>query len=107
GPHFWASPFEIGEEFGGLGYPSPMPRAASEIMLKVPGGLQRANTTIGVIATDAVLSGAAAKRLAIAAHDGFSRAIWPTHTPADGDLVFSLATGRSGKSPSAAGAIGF
>lgn len=107
GPHFWAAPFEIGEEFGGLGYPSPMPREASEIMLKVHDGLQRVSTTIGIIATDAVLSGAAAKRLAIAAHDGFARAIWPTHTPADGDLVFSLATGRSGISPSAAAAIGF
>ncbi|TIX03344.1 MAG: peptidase T4, partial [Mesorhizobium sp.] len=30
------------------------------------------------------------------AHDGFVRAIWPTHTPADGDLVFALATGKSG-----------
>ncbi|TIY02438.1 MAG: peptidase T4, partial [Mesorhizobium sp.] len=43
-----------------------------------------------------VLTKAAAKRLAISAHDGFVRAIWPTHTPADGDLVFALATGKSG-----------
>jgi L-aminopeptidase/D-esterase-like protein len=49
-----------------------------------------------VIATDAVLTKAGAKRLAIAAHDGFARAIWPTHTPADGDIVFALATGSSG-----------
>jgi L-aminopeptidase/D-esterase-like protein len=33
----------------------------------------------------------------MAAHDGFARAIWPTHTPADGDLVFAVATGGSGK----------
>ncbi len=32
--HFWAAPFEIGDEFGGLGYPSPMPEAANEILLK-------------------------------------------------------------------------
>ncbi|RWH76598.1 MAG: S58 family peptidase [Mesorhizobium sp.] len=100
--HFWAAPFEIGDEFGGLGYPSPMPEDAKTILLKFRdkhigkrakvGG----NTTIAIIATDAVLTKAAAKRLAISAHDGFVRAIWPTHTPADGDLVFALATGMSG-----------
>ncbi|CCV13364.1 P1 family peptidase [Mesorhizobium sp. STM 4661] len=96
--YFWAAPFEIGDEFGGHGYPSPMPADARRILLKFrdkkiePGG----NTTIAVIATDAVLTKAAAKRLAISAHDGFVRAIWPTHTPADGDLVFALATGKSG-----------
>ena len=58
-----------------------------------------------MIATDAALDAAAAKRLAIAAHDGFARAIWPTHTPADGDLVFSLATGLSGKAPAGAAFI--
>lgn len=95
--HFWAAPFEIGDEFGGLGYPSPMPEDARRILLKYRDKAVQANTTIAVIATDAVLTKADAKRLAIAAHDGFARAIWPTHTPADGDLVFALATGRSGK----------
>lgn len=95
--HFWAAPFEIGGEFGGLGLPAPMPADATDLRWKfgeppTPGG----NTTIAVIATDAVLSKAAAKRLAIAAHDGFARAIWPAHTPGDGDLVFALATGASG-----------
>lgn len=98
--HFWAAPFEIGDEFGGLGFPSPMPRDAQDISIKFRDTQQAgANTTIAVVATDAVLSKAAAKRLAIAAHDGFARAIWPTHTPIDGDLVFSLATGKAGKSP--------
>ena len=32
--HFWAAPFEIGDEFGGLGYPSPMPDDARRILLK-------------------------------------------------------------------------
>ncbi|MCR2609537.1 P1 family peptidase, partial [Salmonella enterica] len=59
-----------------------------------------ANTTIGTIATDAILTKAQAKRLAIAAHDGYSRAIWPAHTPFDGDLIFALATGASGIEPS-------
>ncbi|MER9300679.1 P1 family peptidase [Mesorhizobium sp. M0621] len=98
--HFWAAPFEIGDEFGGLGYPSPMPDDAKTILLKYRdkhmGRQAGGNTTIAVIATDAVLTKAAAKRLAISAHDGFVRAIWPTHTPADGDLVFALATGTSG-----------
>jgi L-aminopeptidase/D-esterase-like protein len=94
--HFWASPFEIGDEFGGLGYPSPMPDNAKRVLLKFRDRQVGGNTTIAVIATDAVLTKAAAKRLAIAAHDGFVRAIWPTHTPADGDLVFALATGGSG-----------
>ena len=62
-----------------------------------PGRQETQNTTIAVIATDAVLTKAEAKRLAISAHDGFSRALWPSHTPLDGDLVFALATGTSGK----------
>lgn len=93
-PHFWAAPWEIGDEFGGLGFPSPLPGDAQDITMKFRDS--GANTTIAVIATDAVLTKAAAKRLAIAAHDGFARAIWPAHTPIDGDLVFSLSTGRSG-----------
>ena len=93
--HFWAAPFEIGEEFGGLSHPCPFPAEARAVRTKFD-AQEGANTTIAVIATDAVLSKAAAKRLAIAAHDGFARAIWPTHTPFDGDLVFALATGKSG-----------
>ncbi|MDH4993117.1 P1 family peptidase [Aquamicrobium lusatiense] len=93
--HFWAAPFEIGDEFGGLGLPSPMLDDAREIRLKFSEKPQGTATTIAIIATDAVLTKASAKRLAIAAHDGFTRAIWPSHTPFDGDLVFALATGRS------------
>lgn len=96
-PHFWAAPWEVGAEFGGLGFPSPFPRDAQHIDLKFRES--GANTTIAVIATDAALTKAAAKRLAIAAHDGFPRAIWPAHTPVDGDLVFALATGNSGVVP--------
>ena len=101
--HFWAAPFEIGDEFGGLGFPSPLPAGATDVRLKYRDA--GANTTIAVIATDAVLSKAQAKRLAIAAHDGFARAIWPAHTPADGDLIFALATGRSGIAPTPDAAI--
>lgn len=95
--HFWAAPFEIGDEFGGLGFPSPMPEDAAAINWKFEEMARaNANTTIAVIATDAVLTKAAAKRLAVAAHDGFTRAIWPAHTMGDGDLVFAMATGASG-----------
>lgn len=100
GPHFWAAPFEEGREFGGLGLPSPLPEAARAVRLKDRDAhAALANTTIAVVATDAILTKAQAKRLAVAAHDGFARAIWPAHTPLDGDLVFGLATGASGVSP--------
>ncbi|WP_378952738.1 P1 family peptidase [Mesorhizobium sp. ANAO-SY3R2] len=106
--HFWAAPFELGNEFGGLGYPAQMPAEAAHVFKKFEElSNPAANTTIAVIATDAVLTKAAAKRLAISAHDGFTRAIWPVHTPFDGDLVFGLATGASGISVDAADVIDF
>ena len=51
------------------------------------------NTTIAVVATDAALSPAGCRRVAMAAHDGLARTIRPCHTPMDGDTVFALATG--------------
>jgi L-aminopeptidase/D-esterase-like protein len=51
------------------------------------------NTTLAVVATNARLTKPQAVKLAQMAHDGFARAIWPAHTPADGDTVFTLATG--------------
>jgi L-aminopeptidase/D-esterase-like protein len=51
------------------------------------------NTTIGVVATNAVLTQVQAKKMAMMAHDGFARAISPAHLPSDGDLIFSMATG--------------
>jgi len=53
-----------------------------------------ANTTIGVIATNAALTKVQARKVAEMAHDGYARAISPIHTPADGDTIFSVATGR-------------
>lgn len=61
--------------------------------LKIPTATGR-NTTIAVIATDATLTKAEAKRLAVCGHDGLARAIRPVHTQMDGDTVFALATGR-------------
>ncbi|WP_062116963.1 P1 family peptidase [Aureimonas sp. AU40] len=90
--HFWAAPFEVDGEFGGLGLPVPMPADCARPRSKMdprPG----TNTTIAVIATDLHLSKAELKRLAVAAHDGFARALYPAHTDFDGDLVFAAATG--------------
>ncbi|WP_300546982.1 P1 family peptidase [Roseovarius sp.] len=89
GPHFWAAPFEIDDEFGGLGPPVRHDGAA----LPPTKLSQHANTTIGIVATDAALSQAQCTRLATAAHDGFARALVPSHTPMDGDLVFAASTG--------------
>lgn len=59
--------------------------------------LAATNTTIGVLATDAVLTKAQAQRLAQVAHDGLARAINPVHTMLDGDTLFALGTGTSGR----------
>jgi L-aminopeptidase/D-esterase-like protein len=56
-------------------------------------------TTIGVIGTDAQLDKAQAQRLALMAHDGLARSIDPIHTLSDGDTLYALATGRSGRTP--------
>lgn len=94
GEHFWAAPFEIDGEFGDRGMPHPLPADASRLVTKLDAMKAGANTTIAVVATDAILSKAQLKRLAIAAHDGFSRALWPAHTPYDGDTIFTLSTGK-------------
>ena len=89
GPHFWAAPFEQNGEFGARGFPSPPPADALGIRLK---GALRENTTIALVATDATLTKAQCKRLAVVAHDGLARAIYPVHTPLDGDIVFAAST---------------
>lgn len=88
GPHFWAAPFEIGDEFGGCGVAPAYPGGVPRIKGHAP-----ANTTIGIVATDAALSPAQCTRLATAAQDGVARALVPAHTPLDGDLIFAAATG--------------
>jgi D-aminopeptidase len=92
-PNFWAAPWEIGDEFGGLGvHPAPVPFAQS-VRTKKDALAELANTTIAIVATDAALSKAELKRMAVAAQDGMARAISPAHTLDDGDLVFSVSTG--------------
>src|SRR5260221_553367 len=90
-PHFWAAPFEEGKEFGGRGWPVPFPADALAFRSK---GVPGQNTTLAVVATDAELTKAQAKRLAVMAQTGLARAIYPVHTPLDGDLVFAAAIGQ-------------
>lgn len=116
---FWAAPFEMGNEFGALGVaqtydPLHIPVnnkfKAYEAMYGAgesnvgsasvdnerpspstiaPDGM---NTTIAIVATNAELDKSQLKRMAVAAQDGMSRAIVPSHTPFDGDLVFAVST---------------
>ena len=89
---FWASTDENKNEFGGRGVPNYAPMnilAGTKAGKPLPGQ----NTTIGVIATNAKLDAKAAKRIAIMAHSGMSRAIRPIHSPVDGDVIFVLSTG--------------
>jgi D-aminopeptidase len=92
GPHFWAAPYEREGEFGGHCWPATIPPEALAPHFK---GGPGANTTIALVATDAILTKPQAKRLALAAHDGLARALRPAHAPLDGDIVFAAATGRA------------
>jgi L-aminopeptidase/D-esterase-like protein len=91
GPWFWAAPFEAGGEFGGRGWPDAF---STDTLDPVTKGAARASTTLVVVATDAILTKAQAKRLAVMAQSGLSRAIYPVHSPLDGDVVFCASTGR-------------
>jgi D-aminopeptidase len=106
GREFWAGAFEIGDEFGGLG-PAAR-RVAPGMPPPKPGaGFHAANTTIAVVATDAGLDKAAARRMAEAAQDGIARALVPAHSITDGDLVFAVATGaRAEVAPARRAALG-
>ena len=89
GRQFWAAPWEIGDEFGGLGVSGQVIGDAEVQPTKRMGEA----TTIAIVATDAALTQAQAQRMAVAAHDGMARAIVPSHSLLDGDLVFAAATG--------------
>ncbi len=88
----WAWMLELDGELGGQPPPSgPVPPGLD---FPAPGDAAAepgANTVLGVVATDAALDKAEAKRVAMAAHDGIARAVRPAHTPFDGDTVFVLA----------------
>lgn len=90
--HFWAAPFEQGNEFGGLGVSNARISPDDWTGTKLEPG-PRANTSLACIATDAALDQDELRRIAMMAQDGLARAIHPVHSPFDGDTVFALATG--------------
>ncbi len=90
GPHFWAAPYEREGEFGGLGLPR-FDRSGAPIFRTK--GTAPQNTTICIVAIDAVLTKAQCKRLAVVAQDGLALALRPAHAALDGDVVFAVATG--------------
>jgi L-aminopeptidase/D-esterase-like protein len=87
---FWAAPFEIRDEFGGHGFPT---KVQADALVPRAKGQPGENTTIALVATDAILIKAQAKQLAVMAQDGFARALYPVHTTLDGDTVFAAGTG--------------
>jgi L-aminopeptidase/D-esterase-like protein len=90
GPHFWAAAHEESQEFGGLSLPD---RVTPDMRALAWKGGPPPSTTIGLVATDATLTKAQAKRLAISTHGGFARALRLAHGLYDGDTVFAVATG--------------
>ncbi|EEB83247.1 P1 family peptidase [Roseobacter sp. GAI101] len=90
--HFYAAPFEMGTEYGGLGPDTTSGLGLDLTSRKTAAMSPRENTTIAIVATDATLTKAQCQRMAVAAHDGIGRATVPAHTPHDGDLVFALST---------------
>jgi L-aminopeptidase/D-esterase-like protein len=103
---FWAWPFEIDGEFGGARPwdEGPPPALSPDDWGQAkanPGA--RENTTIAVVATNADLTPAEARRMAQMASAGFARAIRPVFAPFDGDVVFALATGAAPLAAAAAG----
>jgi len=90
-------PADLIDEFGLVAPPAGQIAAFAELDAQ----FSPLNTTIGVVATDAALSPAGCRRVAIAAQDGLARTIRPAHTPLDGDTVFALATGAVEVAPAA------
>ena len=84
---FWEARLAVGEEFAG--------RIRHRVLLPAPpAGTPGENTTLAVVATDAVLTKPQAKKIAMMAHDGMARAIRPAHTMFDGDIVFCLSSAK-------------
>lgn len=101
---------ELDGEFGGLGNPAQLTgfQGAPENYLSYFTDQYSTvqNTTIGIIATDAVLTKAQAEKIAQMAHDGYARALRPVHTMGDGDVIFAVGTGAIELEGNAFGAIG-
>ena len=105
GPSFLSGYLEINKEFGGYGSSSEnfdhvirSKRLPRSIGIADTFNEISSNTVIGVVATDAPLSRANLKRLAIMAHDGIAKSLSPAHTPMDGDTIFAISTHQNNKS---------
>jgi len=82
-------------EYGGRGLPPSFKQDMLKMRLKGgPAATAVQNTTLVVVATDAILTKPQARRLAMIAQTGMARAIYPVHAPLDGDVVFAAATGE-------------
>lgn len=94
---FWAGPMAITGDLGDLPAPGRWPADAHVPRLKrtSPAASPGESTTLAIVATTARLSKPEAQRLAIMAQTGLARAIFPVHTPLDGDVVFAVSTGTS------------
>ncbi len=88
---FWGASDELNNEFGNKGAPQEHP---TDVLAgsAIGHALEKNNTTIGIVATNAKLDSKTAKRIAIMSHTGMSRAIRPIHTPVDGDVIFVVST---------------
>jgi L-aminopeptidase/D-esterase-like protein len=91
---FWAWPFELNEEFGGVRPDPALAVAPDDWGLAKRNPALRQNTTIAVVATNVTLTPGQAKRLAMMAQDGLARALRPVHALYDGDVVFAISTGQ-------------
>ncbi len=76
----------------GKGFLDSMSQLANGALIKTTYG---AHTTLGVVATNAILTKSEATKVAQMAQDGLARTINPVHTPYDGDTIFAAATGTS------------
>jgi L-aminopeptidase/D-esterase-like protein len=89
---------ETGRVIAGVRTPDGKGLADARVLLRSPEfkvpARHPANTTIGVVATNARLTKAQATKMAQMAHDGLARALYPAHTTVDGDTIFVIATGQ-------------
>ena len=99
GPNFLSGHLEFKNEFGGLG-PSKETFDTVIRAKRLNNNFEnQLNTVIGVVATDAPLTRANLKRLAIMSHDGIAKSIHPAHTPMDGDTIFAITTNQAEDEP--------
>ncbi len=89
---FWAWDCEMDDEYGGKKPPADYTHTAAQDTKLEFLRARGASTVIGVVATDAKLTHAELRRLAIMAQDGIALAVRPSHTPMDGDTLFALST---------------